>query len=213
MQTDELISLMAASHQPVDTGRLRRATWLAAAAALALTVALLLATLGVRPDFAGALATLPVAAKLVFGASIAAIALVLFQRSLRPGLRPGRLLPLLAIPVLLVAGWALLALAAAPADQWGALTFGRHWRSCLVNVPLYAALPLLVLFLLARRGAPVDGRLTGACAGFAAGGLAALAYALHCPDDTIPFLAVWYTLAIALTAAFGAIALPRLLRW
>ncbi|AZO79231.1 MULTISPECIES: DUF1109 domain-containing protein [unclassified Bosea (in: a-proteobacteria)] len=213
MKTDELISLMAASHQPVDTGRLRHATWLAAAAALGVTATVLVNTLGVRPDLAAAIMTMPVIAKLLFGGSIAVIALILFQQSLRPGLQPRRLLPLAAIPAALIAGFALLTLAQAPAEQWNSLIFGRYWRSCLVNVPLYALLPLAVLLLLARRGAPIDGRLTGASAGLASGGLAAVAYALHCPDDTIPFLAIWYTLAVALVAGVSALALPRLLRW
>lgn len=213
MKTDELISLMAASHQPVDTGRLRHATWLAAVLALGVTATVLVNTLGVRPDLAAAIMTMPVIAKLLFGGSIAVIALILFQQSLRPGLQPRRLLPLAAIPVALIAGFALLTLAQAPAEQWNTLIFGRYWRSCLFNVPLYALLPLLVLLFLARRGAPVDGRLTGASAGLASGGLAAVAYALHCPDDTIPFLAIWYTLAVTLVAGLSILALPRLLRW
>lgn len=213
MKTEELISLMATSHQLVDTGRLRRATWLTAVVALGVTAMVLVNTLGARPDLAAAIMTMPVIAKLLFGGSIAIIALILFQQSLRPGLQPRRLLPLAAIPVALIAGFALLALAQAPAEQWNTLIFGRYWRSCLFNVPLYALLPLAVLLLLARRGAPVDGRLTGAFAGLASGGLAAVAYALHCPDDTIPFLAIWYTLAVALVAGISTLALPRLLRW
>lgn len=213
MQTDELIAVMTAGHRPVDTGWLRRATWLAALAALVLTVALLGFTIGVRRNLAGVIVTTPVIAKILFGASIAVIALTLFQRSLRPGLKPKRLLPLVAIPVALVAAWAVLTLALAPVEQWQALIFGRYWRSCLFNVPLYALVPLVALFWLARRGAPVDTTLTGFCAGLAAAGLSVVAYALHCPDDTAPFLATWYTIAIAAVTVIGALIFPRLLRW
>jgi len=213
MRTDDLISLMSASNRPVDTGWLRRGTWLAALAALALTVTLLVFTIGVRRNLAGVIATTPVIAKILFGVSIATIALILFQRSLRPGLRPKRLLPLAVIPVGVVAAWALLTLAQAPAEQWQALVFGRYWRSCLVNVPLYALVPLVALLWLARRGAPVDRTLTGLCAGLASAGLSVVAYALHCPDDTIPFLATWYTLAIAMVTIFAALVFPRFLRW
>lgn len=213
MQTDDLITLMSASSRPVDTGWLHRATWLSAFAALAATAGLVLLTLGTRPDLAGAWTTLPVIAKALFGASIAAVALTLFQSSLRPGLKPARRLPVVAIPLLVVAGWALLTLAQAPAEQWDTLIFGRHWQACLIAVPLYALLPLVVLLLLARRGAPVDGALTGACAGLASAGLATVAYSLHCPDDTAPFLATWYTLATAIVAVLGALILPRFLRW
>lgn len=213
MQTDDLISLMSMDDRPVDTGWLRRATWLAAFAALAATAGLVLLTLGTRPDFTSAWTTLPVIAKAAFGASIAAIALVLFQNSLRPGLKPARRLPFIALPLLAAAGWALLALAQAPAEHWHALIFGRYWRACLIAVPLYALFPLVVLLLLARRGAPVDSTLTGACAGLASAGLATVAYSLHCPDDTAPFLATWYTIATAIMAALGALILPRFLRW
>ena len=213
MQTDDLIAVMTAGHRPVDTGWLRRATWLCALAALALTAMLVLLILGARPDIAGAWLTRPVIAKALLGASVASIALVLFQRSLRPGLKPSRGLPFVAIPVALVASWALLTLAQAPIEQWSTLVFGRYWRACLIAVPLYALVPLAVLYGLARHGAPVDGRVTGACAGLASAGLATLAYSLHCPDDAAPFLATWYTIAIAAVAALGALTFPRLLRW
>lgn len=213
MQTDDRISVMVAGQRPVDTGWLRRATWLRALAALTLTALFVLLILGARADIASAWLTRPVIAKALLGASVASIALVLFQRSLRPGLKPGRSLPLVALPVALVAGWALVTLAQAPAEQWGELVFGRHWRACLLAVPLYALVPLAILYGLARRGAPIDGRLTGACAGLASAGLATLAYSLHCPDDTAPFLATWYTLAIAAVTGLGALVFPRLLRW
>lgn len=213
MQTDDLISLMSASARPVDTGWLRRATWSCAIVTLSVTAGLVLLVLGARPDFARAWMTLPVIAKAALGGSIAAIALVLFQNSLRPGRKPAQRLPFVAVPLLAAVGWALFTLAQAPADQWNALIFGRYWRSCLIAVPLYALLPLAVLLLLARRGAPVDGVLTGACAGLASAGLAIIAYSLHCPDDAAPFLATWYTIAIAIMAALGALILPRFLRW
>jgi hypothetical protein len=213
MQTDDLISLLSASNQPVDTGWLRRATWLGALGALMLTAVLVVSTLGARRDLAGALMTVPVIAKFLFGFSLAAIALTLFQRSLRPGTRARPLLPLVALPVGFVVVWAAVTLLQAPPEQWSVLTFGRNWRSCLINVPLLALCPLAILALLARRGAPVDGRLTALSAGLASAGLAVMGYALHCPDDTVPFLATWYTLAIAISATVATLALPRLLRW
>lgn len=213
MQTDDLISLMTAGHRPVDTGWLRRVTWLCTLAALAVTALLVLLVLGARRDLAVAWLTVPVIAKVLLGASVAGIALSLFQRSLRPGLRPRRFLPLVALPIVAVVGWAALTLLRAPVEQWGMLIFGSYWRACLIAIPLYALLPLAILFGLARRGAPVDGTLTGACAGLASAGLATIAYSLHCPDDTAPFLATWYTLAIAAVTAIGAVTFARLPRW
>jgi hypothetical protein len=44
----------------------------------------------------------------------------------------------------------------------------------------------------ARNGAPTRLKLSGAIAGFVAGGLGAAAYALSCKIDTIPFIAIWW---------------------
>jgi hypothetical protein len=213
MQTHDLISLMIASHRPVDTGRLRRATWLCALCALAATAGLVLLTLGPRHDLGHAWLTVPVLAKVLLGVGVAGVALPLFQLSLRPGRNPARRLPWVLVPVLLAATWAALALVRTPSEQWNALIFGRYWQACVIAVPLYALCPLIVLLLLARRGAPVDAPLTGACAGLASAGLATIAYALHCPDDAAPFLATWYTLAIATVTAVGTLVFPRFLRW
>jgi hypothetical protein len=55
--------------------------------------------------------------------------------------------------------------------------------------------------------------IAGAAAGLLAGALSATFYAAHCTDDSPLFVAVWYSLAIAILAARGAIAAPRLARW
>jgi len=64
-----------------------------------------------------------------------------------------------------------------------------------------------------RKGAPTNLKRTGAIAGLVAGALGAMAYAFHCPDDFLPFLAFWYGGLIALCAFIGAKFGPRLLRW
>lgn len=213
MQTDELISLMATSSQPVDTGWLRRATWLAALVAMiAATIAVLL-TLGARRDLAGAWASAPVLGKVLLGASVAGIAVAVFQRSLRPGLRPRGHLSLILLPIAAVMLWALVVLARAPGGEWASLTFGRSWQACLISVVLYGLIPFAAMIAIARRGAPVDLRLTGAAAGVASAALATIAYSVHCPEDTIPFIASWYPLAMAIMAAVGALAFPRFVRW
>jgi hypothetical protein len=53
----------------------------------------------------------------------------------------------------------------------------------------------------------------GAAAGLLTAGLAATVYGLHCPEHTVAFVAVWYTLSMGLVAALGA-ALGRFaFRW
>ncbi len=168
---------------------------------------------GPRLDLAAAVMTLPVLAKFALGASVAGLALIAFQRSLRPGRAAADLLALALLPIAAVLAWAIAVLATQPMPAWPALLLGRSWSACLVLVPLYALLPLAGLFLLARRGAPVRPRLTGLAAGIGAAGLATVAYALHCPEDAVPFLATWYPLAMAVAGGLGALAGPRLLRW
>jgi hypothetical protein len=57
------------------------------------------------------------------------------------------------------------------------------------------------------------GLRAGALVGLAAGAVSALGYSLHCMDDTVPFVAVWYGGTIALCTLAGAVLGPRLLRW
>ena len=82
------------------------------------------------------------------------------------------------------------------------------WWIMAFSVP-----PLAGLVWALRGLAPTRPGLTGALAGLAAGGAGAAAYALHCPEPTAPFLAVWYTLGVAGAGALGWIAGPRALRW
>lgn len=213
MKTDDLVTLLASDTGPVEMAGFARATGLTALAGLAACSAAVLVMVGPRLDLAAAAMTLPVLAKFALGASVAGLALIAFQRSLRPGRAAAGVLTLVLLPVAAVLAWAVAVLVTQPMPAWPALMLGQSWSACLVLVPLYALLPLAGLFVLARRGAPVRPRLTGLAAGIGAAGLATLAYALHCPEDAVPFLATWYPLAMAVAGGLGALAGPRLLRW
>ncbi|MBT9447707.1 MAG: DUF1109 family protein [Hyphomonadaceae bacterium] len=51
--------------------------------------------------------------------------------------------------------------------------------------------------------------------GFSAvsGGIGAMACAMYCPTDSVPFVVTWYAVAITLCAASGAVVGARVLRW
>jgi hypothetical protein len=49
--------------------------------------------------------------------------------------------------------------------------------------------------------------------GVFAGAIGAAIYAVHCPDDSPLFLAVWYLLGVSAVTAAGALLGPRMLRW
>jgi hypothetical protein len=75
-------------------------------------------------------------------------------------------------------------------------------------------LPILGVLLSAMRGlAPRSPALAGFAAGLVAGGFGALAYAFYCGETGMMFMAVWYTLGMAMTALLGAIIGSVMLRW
>jgi hypothetical protein len=213
MKTDDLIAVLTTDAGPVDTASLTRRTGMVALAGLIVAAAAVLVVLGARADLSVALMTPPVLAKLALGASVAGLALLAYQRSLRPGRDAGAALWFVLLPLAAVFAWALATLAGQPAGNRAGLIFGESWRACLISVTLYAMLPFAALLALARQGAPVKPRLTGIAAGLGSAGLATVAYALHCPEDALPFIAAWYPLAMGISAAIGAFAAPRLLRW
>src|SRR5258705_13737506 len=77
---------------------------------------------------------------------------------------------------------------------------------------MIAIVPFAVIVAAVRRAAPTNLARTGAVAGLVAGGISALAYALHCTDDSLPFVAVWYGGTIVACTLAGARLGPRLLR-
>ncbi|WP_144633770.1 NrsF family protein [Bordetella genomosp. 13] len=83
-----------------------------------------------------------------------------------------------------------------------------------VAVIVAASLPGLALILAGlRRGIPTRLSSAGAVAGILAGSLAALVYTVACVNDGTAFVAIWYVVAISITAAAGAIAGRHALAW
>jgi hypothetical protein len=89
----------------------------------------------------------------------------------------------------------------------------RALLECLWLIPILAALPFVILAGALRRLGPTDLRITGAFVGLLAGGIGAVAYALHCDHDSLVFVGIAYTAAILETALLGLLLGPRLLRW
>ena len=64
-----------------------------------------------------------------------------------------------------------------------------------------------------RRGAPVALNRAGWLVGMSSGALGAAAYSLHCPFNSIFYVGLWYTLAVAICAILGRLVVPHLIRW
>lgn len=214
MKTDQLLDLLAADTRVVPPNAATRRLALAVLVGLPLSLAIVALDYGIRGDLAQVAQVPMFWVKLLFPLLLAVAAFVGTQRLARPGVKAGRPVALgVALPVLAVWVLALVAWWLAPAAERPALLWGQTWRSCAFSIGLIA-LPVLVSAMLALKTlAPTRPAWAGAAAGALAGGAGAAVYALHCPELTAPFLAVWYVLGMALPTAVGAAIGVRWLRW
>lgn len=211
--TDALIEALAADVAPVPRAAVSARIALALLGGGTLTLVLVLAVLGPRPDLMSAMRGQAIWMKWGYTLALAAVSIAVTQQLARPERRGARWLWLAAIPVVLIAALALRELAGAPASTWTVLWLGHSWRVCPLRV-LALSLPIFAGLCWAfRRLAPTRLRLAGAAAGFAAGTVAATLYGFACDETSALFLATWYSLGIAGAAAVGALLGPRLLRW
>jgi hypothetical protein len=211
VNTADLIDVLA-QDAPV---RWRLPSLLAMAFAVGAVIAAIIFMIGVgmRPDMSVAGHTMRVQFKFLFALTLLSGATGAVAQVGRPGTTPGPWpLVLAAVPVLL--GLAVIAeLFATPAQSWMPRLMGRYSMYCLTIIPALALAPLACLLFVLRESAPARPGLAGAVAGLAAGGIAALLYASHCPDDSPLFVAAWYSSAIAFVVAIGYLAGARLLKW
>lgn len=211
METNELIEALALDAGPVRAIPPR----LIAAAALGglIALGLLALWLGFRPDLAQASATRMFWMKAIYTGLLGLGGFICVERLARPvgSGRKGLILALTVFGLLAAAGlWQFMT---ADAAERMPMLMGQSWRRCPRNI-LVLGLPVLAATLLAVRSlAPTRLTRAGAAAGLFAGGVAATIYGLHCPEHTMTFVAVWYSLGVAAVTALGALLGPWTLRW
>jgi hypothetical protein len=213
VKTDDLIESLAGELTPVSPRAPGRRLALGAAVGGALAVVLVATWLRIRPDLAEAMGGATFWMKAGYAAVLGAAGFWCAERLARPAGsgRGGLVLALAAFGVLGALGIGELVLA--PAEDRMALWLGQSWRRCPFNI-LTLSVPALALALaIVRRLAPTRLTAAGAGAGLMAGGVAALAYGLHCPETEPAFVATWYSLGVALSTAAGALLGPWVLRW
>ena len=174
---------------------------------------LMLSTVSVRVDLGAPSSLWFVALKLLFALTVVGTGLAFLGRAVRPGQDARTPFQLAFLPFIAVGVAAVIELAFGLSTVQHPMTTGTHWVMCLYCIPLFAAIPFVLLVWALRLGAPTNLRRTGAMAGLVAGAVGAAAYAFHCPDDSLPFIALWYGASIAVCAAVGATLGPRVLRW
>ena len=211
MKTDQLIEILSRNVEPVKQGHVQKTLVWALLAGVVGSFGVMLGTVGLRPNGPPSLEFLLL--RLVFTFSLIAIGASFLARLVRPGQRTGKLAALTVLPFLVMVAGGTIAIGFGGPMAWGRMLFGMNWMTCLLCIPLFAVLPFIALVWFLRDGAPTNLRLTGAIAGLLAGALGATAYAFHCPDDSVPFIAFWYASMVGFCAFIGALLGPKLLRW
>ena len=213
MKTDDLVAFLSTNPEPVDRSSIVRTLCIALAAGMVVALGIAFVGLGVRSDLMTARALIFLVVKLAFAVGIVSLTLVYLTRLARPGGERKTPSFLIAMPFLIIVFLAAISLGFAPTSHWDKMIVGDQWLECLVSVPIIAIVPFAISIWAVRRAAPTNLARTGAFAGLLAGGVSAMAYALHCTDDSLPFVAVWYGGTIMLCTLAGAALGPRLLRW
>lgn len=213
MKTDDLVAMLSTNVEPVERGLVRQTISIAVASGVAIALCLMLAGLGVRADLTTTRAVVFLLLKVAFALMVVGLAVGYLMRLARPGARQGISPFTIVVPFAAVALLGIISLGGAPSSHWNRMILGDEWLECLLSIPIIAIVPFAVTIFAVRRAAPTNLVRAGAVAGLVAGGISAMAYALHCTDDSLPFVAVWYGATIVLCTLAGAALGPRLLRW
>ena len=211
MKTERLIGLLATGAGPAPRAPVARRLAPVLAASLAASIIASIAALGLIPPAMWSDAAPWI--KLGYAAGLAACCAWLAARLARPatpiGAAPFALAAVLVAMLLL--GTAELALA--PQAERYSYLVGQSAVRCPWAI-LALSIPALAGILWALRGlAPTRLRLAGVCAGLLAGAIGAAGYALACTEQSAAFVAVWYSLGIALSGLLGGALGGRILRW
>lgn len=213
MKTDDLIEELSQRLTPVKPGALSRSLLRASLGGLAASAIVMLVSMDIRPDLAEAVRGSSFWLKLLYTLALAGAGFLIAERLARPGAnaRSGVMLAAAVLCIIFLA--ALVELAAAPGET-SRLVMGSSWWFCVPAI-LVISLPMFVaVFLAMRRFAPTNIAGAGAAAGLLAGAAGALVYGFHCYENAAPFVAVWYTIGMAIVAALGAlVAKLGALRW
>src|SRR5258708_27410952 len=192
MKTNDLIALLSTNVEPVGSGQAARAVSAAVLGGAAAAFIAMFFARGVRPNLEAPGALTRLTLKLVFTLQIVLLTSLCLVRFARPGGEHTTPIALAALPFLVFMILAAFSLGFTSRPHWENAIVGDQWLECLLSIPIIAIVPFVAVIWAVRRMAPTDLTRTGALAGLVAGGISATAYALHCTDDSLPFVALWY---------------------
>lgn len=211
LKTDDLIALIAADARSEEHAA-PRALMLGWMGGFLASLALLIVTLGLRPDLVEQLESWRFLAKVVIvwvAVGVSAWDCVRLSRPTETKLASGWNWIVVALLTAAIA----LELTTVPGNEWAKNLIGENWPYCLTYIPMLAVPPLLAAFLAYRSAAPASPRAAAAALGRLAAATGAGLYALHCPDDSPLFVLTWYGIAVAGVTLATTLSGTRLLRW
>lgn len=211
MKTVDLIDLLSSEAGPAPKVSIARRLVPAGLLGGLIAAILVLAMLGLIPQ--SMFAEPGPWIKIAYASALTFAAAWLVARLGKPGAsgRQAFLAVMGVVGVMAIAG--VISYLGTPESERAAALMGHSWLVCPWAI-LSLSLPVLIGSFWAMRGlAPTNLAFAGAACGVFSGAVAALAYALACTEPAAPFIAVWYTLGIALSGAFGAFLGPKFLRW
>jgi len=213
MKTPELVEALSSDLPPIGPhaveARLARGIGVGAAVSfLAMWM-----WLGFRPDLSSAAMTADYWMKFAYTLALAVFAFWAIDRLARPARTAGLPSLGLALVVAVLFAIAIAQLMASPPGARHHLMMGSSasvcpWRIAALSLPIFVG-----TFWSLRALAPTRLVLAGAIAGLGSGALGAWVYAFHCDESAMPFVAIFYTLAMVLMGAVGAALARRILRW
>lgn len=211
MKTDALIDMLARGAGPAPSAVAARRLTPAALVGLGVSAVVAVGLLGAIP---AEMYRTPVPwMKMAYAGALALAATWLTARLSRPIARLGAPRYAVACVVVAMAAAGAAFIVSVPQDERLVALLGHSWSTCPWSV-FALSIPALAAALWAVRGlAPTRPRAAGCAAGLMAGSLGALGYSLSCPESSPTFVAVWYSLGIALSALLGTWLGPRVLRW
>jgi hypothetical protein len=213
MKTDDLIAVLASDVQPASPNAVARRLGLGLGIGAAVSAAIMVLWLGIRPDFMPAMMTGPFWMKFAYALSVAALSFGLIDRLARPDGEGGIFGTMILAPLAVMAVLAIYQLVGAPEVLRMKMMLGGSYQVCARNIVILSVPVFLGLFWALRALAPTRLTLAGAVAGLLAGAAGTFIYAFHCTESAAPFVAIWYTLGIAAVGVLGALLGRLMLRW
>jgi len=211
--SDDLLDRLVSEARPVPRNRLPILIAIALVIGAVIAAAIMIPWIGLRSDLVPAMGTMIFWWKFAYTALFAVTAFIAVERLSRPG-GSMRFAAILTVSLIVLAGiLGAIQLMLMPPEMARVLTMGSTALVCpfyiaTLAIPIYAATVMVM-----RRLAPTNLGLAGFAAGLLAGAVAAWVYAFHCGENGMPFLAIWYTTGILISAVGGAIVGRWALRW